>query len=93
MTKEPSFRRVISIKLLKEHFGMGFFLYNFKTWFQKNTTGKMFEQVTLQRFFLGVNHLKKSRRYFEKKNLQNQEKVMKKIRITRTVESKLSKIR
>ena len=72
---------------------MGFSLYNFKTWFQKNTTGKMFEQVTLQRFFLGVNHLKKSRRYFEKKNLQNQEKVMQKIRITRTVESKLSKIR
>ena len=72
---------------------MGFSLYNFKTWFQKNTTGKMFEQVTLQHFFLGVNHLKKSRRYFEKKNLQNQEKVMKKIRITRTVESKLSKIR
>ena len=72
---------------------MGFSLHNFKTWFQKNTTGKMFEQVTLQRFFLGVNHLKKSRRYFEKKNLQNQEKVMKKIRITRTVESKLSKIR
>ena len=67
MTKEPSFQSVISIKLLKEHFGMGFFLYNFKTWFQKNTTGKMFEQVTLQRFFLGVNHLKKSRRYFEKK--------------------------
>ena len=27
----------------------------------------MFEQVTSQRFFLGVNHLKKSRRYFEKK--------------------------
>ena len=46
---------------------MGFSLYNFKTWFQKNTTGKMFEQVTLQRFFLGVNHLKKSRRYFENK--------------------------
>ena len=60
---------------------MGFFLYNFKTWFQKNTTGKMFEQVTLQHFFLGVNHLKKSRRYFgRKKNLQNQEEIMKEIR-------------
>ena len=74
---------------------MGFSLYNFKTWFQKNTTGKIIEQVTLQRFILGVNHLKKSRRYFEnkKKNLQNQEKIMKEIRITWTVESKLSKIR
>ena len=74
---------------------MGFSLYNFKTWFQKNTTGKIIEQVTLQRFFLGVNHLKKSCRYFEnkKKNLQNQEKIMKEIRITWTVESKLSKIR
>ena len=29
----------------------------------------MFEQVTLQHFFLGVNHLKKSRRYFEKKKI------------------------
>ena len=55
---------------------MGFSLYNFKTWFQKNTTGKMFEQVTLQRFFLGVNHLKKSRRYFE--NKKNISKIRKK---------------
>ena len=49
----------------------------------------MFEQVTLERFFLEVNHLKKSRRYFEKKIY----KIMKEIRITWTVESKLAKIR
>ena len=47
---------------------MGFSLYNFRTWFQKNTTGRMFLQVTLQR--LGVNPLKKSHRHFLK-NLQN----------------------
>ena len=50
---------------------MDFFLHNFKTRFPKNTTEQMFQQVTLQRFFVGVNHLKKYRRYFEKKSAKS----------------------
>ena len=38
----------------------------------------MFEQVTSQRSFLGVNHLKKSRRYFEKKIYKIKKKSWKK---------------